>query len=206
MQQPFVAFHGHVDGITIYALGGVTVWREADVPIRGWKRFLVAAAGSAVGLFAGLGLYLFVVLGGLGARGTEAISTPWSVEFFRADRLGEYVIFFVGTFIWMSVVWGLVNWLPIGGLDGSRMLREVLIKALGPRGDLHARIIGLIVAAAAAFWAWQRGFVFAALILLMFALGDLSGYQRRRPPQTPAYDPGQEGWSEPSVAEEEDVE
>ena len=175
-------FRGHVDAITIYALGGVTVWRELDVPIRGWRRFVVAAAGSGVGLFAGLGLYLFVAVGGLGARGALFIPSPWSRDFFFADLRGEYLIFFAGGFIWVSVVWGLVNWVPIGGLDGSRMLREILIKVLGPKGDLHARIIGVVFAFAAAYWFWQRGSTFVALILIMFAVTDLSGYRARRPP------------------------
>jgi len=61
-------FGGHVEGITIYALGGATVWRESGRRMHAWKHFVVAAAGSGVGLFAGMGLYLFVRAAVWGSR------------------------------------------------------------------------------------------------------------------------------------------
>ena len=140
-------FGGQVESISIYALGGATMWREGGFGLSGWKQFLVAAAGSGVGLFAGLGLYMFVRLGGMGEAGRLLVSLPWRIDLRAADYYGEYLVFMVGSFIWVSVVWGLVNWLPIGGLDGSKMLRAVLVKVLGPSGDLHSRIIGVIVGA-----------------------------------------------------------
>ena len=125
-------FGGQVESISIYALGGATMWREGDSAFPGWKQFLVAAAGSGVGLFAGLGLYMFVRLGGMGEAGRLLVSLPWRIDLRAADYYGEYLVFMVGSFIWVSVVWGLVNWLPIGGLDGSKMLRAVLVKSAGP--------------------------------------------------------------------------
>ena len=174
-------FRGHVEGISIYALGGATVWRERGVPLRGWKHFVIAAAGSGIGLFTGLGLYLFVRLGGMGEPAKFIIDKPWLIHLRRADLYGEYLVFLVGAFIWVSVVWGLVNWLPIGGLDGSKMLRVVLVKVLGPSGDLHSRIIGLIVGIGAAVWCWQRGLVLAAVLVLVFAGSDMVSYRRPRP-------------------------
>ena len=177
-------FGGTVEGIRIYALGGVTIWTERESPIGGWRRFLVAASGSGVGLALGLALYWLVDLGALGTSGQALIRAPWTVELFTADRQQEYLIFFVGAFIWVSVVWGLVNWLPIGGLDGSKMLRVVMVKILGPKGDLNSRIIGVMVAFAAAYWLYQRGSLVGPVILIMFALSDLAAYQRRPPAQT----------------------
>ena len=173
-------FGGRVEGITIYALGGATVWRESGRRLRPWKHFVVAAAGSGVGLFAGLGLYLFVRAGGMGEAARVIIDAPWRVHLRLADLHGEYLTFVVGAFIWVSVVWGLVNWLPVGGLDGSKMLRVVLIRILGPSGDLHARIIGLIVGVAAAVWFWQRGLLLGAVLILVFAGSDLVAYRRAR--------------------------
>ena len=171
-------FGGHVEGITIYALGGATVWRESGRRLRAWKHFVVAAAGSGVGLVVGMGLYLFIRAGGMGEAARLIIDLPWRVHLRLADLYGEYLIFVVGAFIWVSVVWGLVNWLPVGGLDGSRMLRIVLVKVLGPSGDLHARIIGLIVGVAAAVWFWRRGLVLAAVLVLVFAGSDMVAYRR----------------------------
>ncbi len=167
-----------VEGITIHALGGATIWREGNHPLPPWKHFVVAAAGSGVGLFAGMGLFLFARLGGMGEVGELIIELPWRVHLRAADFHGEYLVFLVGAFVWVSVVWGLVNWLPIGGLDGSKMLRVVLIRVLGPSGDLHARIIGSVVGVGAAIWFWQRGLVLAAVLVLVFAGTDLVSYRR----------------------------
>lgn len=185
-------FGGRVEAITIYALGGATLWREVDKPIRGWRSFLVSAAGSGAGLLIGLGLYLLVAVGGLGVAAQRIVASPWRIYFGTAEQSGEYLALAAGAFIWVSVVWGLVNWLPIGGLDGSKMLREILIKLLGPSGDLHSRVIGFIVGAAVAVWLWQRGLRFATVIVLVFAASDLFNYRRGRPPRPrpPAPPPG----------------
>ena len=186
-------FRGNVEGIRIYALGGVTIWTERDAPIKGWRRFLVAASGSGVGLAIGLALYGLVELGALGTNARSFIRAPWTVDLFGADFQGEYVVFFIGAFIWVSVVWGLVNWLPIGGLDGSKMLRVVMIGILGPRGDLPSRVIGLLVAFGASYWLYQRGSVIGPVILIMFAFSDLAAYQRHPPAQTYYPPPDAEG-------------
>ena len=172
-------FGGHVDRITIYALGGATLWREKETGFQNWKHFVVAAAGSGVGLLAGLGAFLFVRMGGLGETGRLIVASPWRIHLFPADISGNYVVFFVGAFIWVSVIWGLFNWIPIGGLDGSKMLRVVLIKFLGPGGDLHSRIIGMAIGATAAAWLWQRGSRLGAMLVIVFSASDLLSYRRR---------------------------
>ena len=178
---------GRVEGITIYALGGATYWREVGKSLDGWKLFAIAASGSGVGLFAGLGLYWYVQLGGLGRFGQWAIESPWSIKLGVADQYNEYLVLFVGMFIWVSVVWGLVNWLPIGGLDGSKMLRVVMVRFIGPSGDLHSRIIGLLFGIAAAYWAWQRDLKIVAVLALVFSGADLVSYRRPfiQPPKPP---------------------
>jgi Zn-dependent protease len=198
-------FGGFVQGIRIYALGGVTLWAERDVPIRGWRRFVVAAAGSGVGLVAGLVLFGLVEAGALGSRARLLIISPVSMALGQADQAGDLLTVFAGVFIWASVFWGLVNWLPIGGLDGSKMLQVVLIRILGPIGDLHARIIGLLVALGVGYWAYQQGYLFAPIIFIMFSLSDLAAYRRRPPPHT-YYPPPEDTAHEPDVIEGEEVE
>lgn len=169
---------GHVEGINIYALGGATLWRDHGTGLQGWKHFLIAAAGSGAGLFAGMAIYLFVRIGGMGEAARIIVESPWRVHLLSADFNGEHFVFFVGAFVWVSVVWGLFNWIPIGGLDGSKMLRVVLLKILGPSGDLHSRIIGMAVGAVAAVWLWQRGARLGAMLVLVFSVSDLLSYRR----------------------------
>jgi Zn-dependent protease len=164
-------FGGHVERISIHAMGGVTYWRPT-VAMGGIRRFLVAAAGSATGIVLGGGLFLAVRSGAFGDLAQRAITSPFRLNI-ALDRFGEPALFFLSAFIWVSFVWGLFNWLPIGGLDGSKMLRELLVKFLGPRGAYHAAVIGMIVAGAFALWAFQRGFLFGAIIVLILAFSDL---------------------------------
>ena len=169
---------GHVERITIYALGGATLWRDGGARLHNWQHFVIAAAGSGVGLLAGTGIYLFVRVGGMGETARTIVESPWRVHLFPADLSGHYFVFFVGAFVWVSVVWGLFNWIPIGGLDGSKMLRVVLLKVLGPSGDLHSRIIGMAIGVAAAVWLWQRGARLGAMLVLVFSVSDLLAYRR----------------------------
>ncbi len=171
---------GRVSGITIYALGGVTYWQESGRRLVGWRLFAIAAAGSGVGLFAGLGLYAYARLGGLGRFGELAIDTPWRIHLAASERAGEHLVFFVGAFVWVSVFWGVFNWLPIGGLDGSKMLRAVLVRVIGPSGDLHSRIISTIVGVVAAFWAWRNGFPIAAILVGVLVGEDLMSFRNSR--------------------------
>ena len=169
------SFGGHVERIAIHAMGGVTYWRPT-LAMGGIRRFLVAAAGSATGIILGGGLFLAVQAGWFGDVAAGAITTPLGING-RLDQFQEYGLFFLDVFIWVSFVWGLFNWLPIGGLDGSKMLRELLVKFIGPRGAFHAAVIGVIVAIAFALWALQQRFIWGAIIVLILAFSD---FQRVR--------------------------
>ncbi len=174
------AFGGQVVGITIHALGGVTMWQERR-PMSGFKRFLVAASGSGTGFIVAGILFGLVKAGVFGTLAERLIASPWRIFLLDLDRLGLWGLFFLGTFIWASFIWGAINWLPIGGLDGSKMLSELLIRFLGPRGAFHAAVIGVIAAVVAALWFFQRGFVFAPVLFLLFAFNDFN--QARQAPR-----------------------
>ena len=165
-------FGGQVQAITLHGMGGVTTWLP-PAGLSGLKRFAISAAGAGLGfVVAGL-LYGAVAFGWLGSLADRLIPTPWGAFLGTADDLSEYLIFFIGAFLWVSVVWGVINWLPIGGLDGSHMLREVLRKVVGSNADVHAAIIGVIFAIAAAVVFVNWGYSFAPLIFLFFAFTDV---------------------------------
>ena len=64
-------------------------------------------------------------------------------------------VFFLGAFIWVTLAWGLINWLPIGGLDGWHILAELLERWLPGRGRRAAAVIGLVVALGAGWFLFQ---------------------------------------------------
>ena len=199
-------FGGHVQSISIHALGGMTVWQEIDTPMQGWRRFVVAAAGSGVGLVIGLVLYAIVSIGGFGRLATRIIPSLISPPaWVHADAVGQYLTLFVGVFIWVSVLWGLVNWLPIGGLDGSKMLQEVFVSLFGERGDLYARIVGVVVAIAASYLFWRWGFYLAPVFFILFAFSDVANYRRKRQVQARTEPAPDQSAQAPGFPTEEDA-
>ena len=88
-------------------------------------------------------------------------------------RLELWGVFFLGAFIWVTIAWGLVNWLPIGGLDGWHILAELLERWLPGRGRRTAAVIGLFVALGAGWFLFQIGIRFGAIILVFFAIQTL---------------------------------
>lgn len=167
---------GRVEKITLYAMGGLTMWRG---PTRGWRRFLVALAGSTVEIAVGLAVFALVEANVFGEAANFVVDTPWRVYLGDAELLSP-VAFFVGAFIWVSIVWGAVNLLPIGGLDGSALLSEILEKALPGRGRFHAAVIGLLVAGVVAWVLFDRfGSTFGPIIVLFFAVRNLADVTAR---------------------------
>ncbi len=70
---------------------------------------LIAAAGP------GAGFALWLV-----AR--AAVRSPWGRELPR----DSYVLFFLGSLVWMNLAWSVLNLLPIWPLDGAHIAREVI--------------------------------------------------------------------------------
>lgn len=157
---------GEVDAITLYALGGLTTWRG---PTRGWRRFVVAAAGSLSSIALALILFALVKQKVFGEFADFVIETPWTVYLGNAVAEADWAVFFLAVFIWVSVVWGAINLLPIGGLDGSTMLAQIIEKVVPGRGEFHAAIIGMVFAIGFGILLYQRGYTFAPIIFIIFA-------------------------------------
>jgi stage IV sporulation protein FB len=98
----------------LYALGGLTAWSGDPRLFTPGRRVLIAAAGSAVGLAAG---------GLVHAAQVAGVLRP----------TGELAVYGVRVFVFVNVVWGLINWLPIRPLDGGHILSGVL-EAASPAG------------------------------------------------------------------------
>lgn len=167
---------GRVEKIVLYAMGGLTMWRG---PTHGWRRFIVALAGSTVEIAVGLLVFVLAQVGWFGEATSLVIDAPWRVDLATAQALSP-VAFFFAVFMWVSIVWGAVNLLPIGGLDGSTLLAEALDKVVPGRGRFHAAIIGVIVAVGIAWILYDRfGSTFGPIIVLFFALRNFASVMSR---------------------------
>jgi len=129
--------------IELNGLGGLTRWSVPPDALGPGKRALVAAAGSAVG----------VAFGGL----------VW----FVASQFGPYSgisYFVINNLIFVNLIWGLLNWLPIRPLDGGHLLLSLLEKIAPTRAATIARVVFAITAGAALIWAVRDGQLFIGVL------------------------------------------
>ncbi|CAN5729449.1 MAG: site-2 protease family protein [Acidimicrobiia bacterium] len=166
-------YGGRVEQITLHGLGGATAWTDPAKRIDWGRRIAIAAAGAGLGFVIAGVLYGLVRAGLFGRAAEQVIVSPFRVLFGIAIQDGLWLVFFLGAFIWVTMAWGLINWLPIGGLDGWHILAELLEKWLPGRGRQVAAVVGLIVALIAAFFLFRLGMTFGAVILVLFALQTL---------------------------------
>lgn len=151
--------------ITLYALGGVTVWGLRRGELGPGKRVLVAAAGSALGIAVG-GLALIAYRRGWLVAGS-------GLEGFAA-----------ASFVWVNLVWGVINWLPLRPLDGGHILGGLLEMVAPRHGRRIADGVFLMSAVAAVAAALYFRLTFAAILAGFLAVAELrraGGGSRRRP-------------------------
>lgn len=127
--------------ITLFALGGVTTY-PPPAGLTPGRKFLIAAAGSALALVFGVPVLLA----------------------FRADLFADRTIELIAVGFWVATVfWGILNWVPIRPLDGGQMLTSALQIFMPDRGASIAKVISVMFAAGAVYWLYQSGQEFAAL-------------------------------------------
>jgi Zn-dependent protease len=143
--------------VTLYGLGGLTSFSHPE-KVSHWKSFLISAAGSAVGIIAGLAVL------GLGRLDVFVSWPDAPVEFL------EY-------FIFVALVWGVLNWIPIVPLDGGHMAQHFIAIFNEERAPLIAQIITWIAVAVVVPFAIINGYEFGAIIVVMFAFFGFREYR-----------------------------
>jgi stage IV sporulation protein FB len=153
-----LAFGRPVD-IRLHAFGGST---RARVPgnLKTWQTFVVAAAGCAAG---------FALAGGAAAAHYLLLPFP---------EAGARAALPIAVLVWVNVVFGLLNLMPVQPLDGGHLLRTVLQGRFGLKGVRAAHSIGMAFAAlGAACGAWLRS-PYMALFAAALALGEYRNFRR----------------------------
>ena len=141
------AFGASPVSITLFALGGYTSW-GAPRRIGPGRQFIISAAGSAVGIAAGLGVI------GLSRMGVF-------------DGLPDLAFAFLRSFVWAGLVWGILNWIPILPLDGGHMLQHALEMVTPTKATPIARWISVVTGAAVVAIAFYFGETFLAIFVAM---------------------------------------
>jgi stage IV sporulation protein FB len=145
----FFQWRSHV---VLYSLGGITIpVNDAGSPsLRGWRQALISACGPVAGFALAMGAYVLIPL-------------------FSSTTSGIAGAFYYHL-IWINVVWGALNLLPVWPLDGGQVARSVLSEIAGENGYAMASMLSLVSAGAVAVVAWQMNRPLAALFFAYFAL------------------------------------
>lgn len=158
--------------ITLFALGGYTTWLPKP-SIGPGKRFLISAAGSAVGIAVGLGILWF-------GRGGGYQDLPlWAVAFLE-------------TFVLVGLFWGVLNWIPLLPLDGGHMLQHGLAIVWPKQADGIARAVSVVVGVGligVAFYFRQPIMALFLIFILMSGLRARPASVGPAPPQQQAEPP-----------------
>ena len=172
--QPWIILYG-MGGLTSYDQGYASHGKGSE-PL---GQSLICLAGPVAGFLLAAVLILGLVLSGYGEISLSDL--PPVVFALPNGRLG----FLIDRILFISVVWGLVNLLPIYPLDGGQIAREILLKfnpSDGIRQSLWLSIFAAVGMAAYGFLQWQSWFValfFGYLAYTSYAT--LEAYRNRNP-------------------------
>jgi len=150
--------------VEIHGMGGLTSWSGAQQVSR-IRMLAISLAGPGCGLLLG-GLLWLLYDGGLGAE-------------------SELIRFGLRQAVYINVLWGALNLLPILPLDGGQVMRDLLPGDLGRR-QRTAAVVSVIIGAVAALWAISTGRIIAGAFAGYFALTNLTSLRAARPRQLPA--------------------
>lgn len=156
--------------ITLYAFGGLASYQpremrnNSDPTVRS---VLISLAGPAAG-FVLAGLVIAVVV----IAGYQSPIAGFSIDFDPNMFLSNpYFAIFVHDMVWVNIVWGAVNLLPVIPLDGGRVTEAVFVRMNGTPGYRQTVMTSMFVAASVSVFAaiqWQNMFVVVLFAYLAF--------------------------------------
>lgn len=131
--------------IRLWGMGGLTI-SGFVLPPR--KSILVSLAGPLIGIPVAVAVM---------------VVKPWlpSGDLFAATA---------GDLIFVNLWWGILNLLPISGLDGGSVVTNLFVVALGPRGKRPGLVTVAVASAVIAIGAILVGFFYLTIVIFFFGL------------------------------------
>jgi len=174
-------YYGQHSQIVLHAMGGLTVpepvaWGTgwANVRLTPNQEIVITAAGPVAGfLFAAFILAVVFGLGGIIQLTTLLGFIPIPL----AGFVGGNAILnsFIGSLLWINIMWGIFNLLPVYPLDGGQIARQIFVQYDPYDGTRKALWLSVIAGGAMAV----AGFtVFGSVYMaLLFGLMAFQSYQ-----------------------------
>ncbi len=161
-------YYGLQPWITLYGMGGLASYNQSQG--YGSRRLgsggevFISAAGPGAGFL--LGAIIIAVVVALG----------YPVEFMQGGRFGIWIRMeqqigplelhiFIQYVLFISIIWGAVNLLPVYPLDGGQIARELLLRMNPQDGIRQSLILSIFTATGLAILAFAKwGDLFVALL------------------------------------------
>jgi stage IV sporulation protein FB len=179
--------YGFHPWITLYSMGGQAAYDQGQAyrskgsgPL---GQILICLAGPAAGFL----LAAVIVLGLMSAGYGDGIffTKPWGLQPVVLGLPNERLNSLINFILFISVMWGMVNLLPVYPLDGGQIARELLL-LLNPRDGIRQSLLLSILTAggmaAVGIVQWQSWFVGIMFGFLAFeSYTALAAYSGRNP-------------------------
>jgi stage IV sporulation protein FB len=172
-----VRYYGSHPSITLHGLGGLTAYRPPAYGSRGsgtLGRIFISFAGPLAGfLLAGAIVAAVYATGHALHRAGPFGLVLWTAEVIGSPRVTDFLQYVV----WLSIVWGLFNLLPIFPLDGGHISREVLVKFNPRTGLRQSLVLSIVLAIVLGVLGLSRHDYFMAIIFGIFAYESYTALQ-----------------------------
>jgi Zn-dependent protease len=138
--------------VTLYAMGGLTTWRESK-KISPGRSIAISLAGPGAGFLTGA-LVLLLMSSQFGRVGPEPTLTTMIIR----------------DLLWVNLGWGIFNLIPVLPLDGGNVATSVseLILRRRSSAETASRVISVVTAVAVFIWALSIGWTWVMLMSAWF--------------------------------------
>lgn len=178
-------YYGIQSSIVLYHFGGLAIPTSTYMPGRSISRIgekqqlIIAAAGPAFQLLSALLLVVAVKMSGFEVTAFRFMPSflanlPWVTEGALMDSRGMLAL--VTFYIMPSVLWALLNLVPVWPLDGGRIARSLIV--LNGGTVAQSLWVSVICSGALAYYAFTNDQAPMGIFFLMFGF---SSYQMLNP-------------------------
>ncbi|MEO1528496.1 MAG: site-2 protease family protein [Planctomycetota bacterium] len=169
-------YYGLHSSLVLYHFGGLAIPTGGYTPGKSISRIgdreqlVISLAGPALQIIAAVVVILVVKLGGYEVEIFKEMPSylkqlPWVTEGEQIPSQGLYAL--VSFFVYPSIVWALLNLVPVWPLDGGRIARSIVVMTGGTVAQ--SLWISIICAGAIALYCLQVKQPFMAVFFGMFA-------------------------------------
>ena len=159
--------YGFRPWITLYGMGGLASYNPSDGSgSKGTQpagQIMIAFAGPGAGFV--LAAFILAIIAATGHQIAFQLGGAFGVGIFFEPFVSPLLTSLIYQILFISIIWGMVNLLPIYPLDGGQIAREILTAVDPGKGIQQSLILSMIAAAAMALLGLVRlGEPFIALM------------------------------------------